>query len=438
MRNSRRQICHCKKAKILSFQKNGKEIIVLKMTKNLSPKSRKNHEKIVNSGKKNLQNQSQKGANFCEKTQKKGHKMAQENQENTSLARLNADYDSAAERVIENLVDATGLKLNQTKREMVMKELGNAFHNRTIHILIIGATGSGKTSTIRAMFDESKMSAEDRAKLKISTNANPETMGIQSYKIGGGIVLWDSPGLGDGEKDKQHIAKIKSLIQTHTKNEGLIDLALIVLNGANLRDLSAAFNLIDSVLSELGGDSNRIVVAINKCDRASDNPTHSFDYANNALSKELEAELEEKVEQIKQRFMENKGVRLENVLYYSAGHYDEKTQRQAKPYNIDKLNFFLVGATPEKKRLVYLGNFSKNLDTNDSGANYVQRTEKGIFDSVCETISSVVEKVGEAVSWTADKAEKAMKWMVDNKETIMKAAAIIAEFSTKIASKSAK
>ena len=356
--------------------------------------------------------------------------MAQENQENTSLARLNADYDSAAERVIENLVDATGLKLNQTKREMVMKELGNAFHNRTIHILIIGATGSGKTSTIRAMFDESKMSAEDRAKLKISTSANPETMGIQSYKIGGGIVLWDSPGLGDGEKDKQHIAKIKSLIQTHTKNEGLIDLALIVLNGADLRDLSAAFNLIDSVLSELGGDSNRIVVAINKCDRASDNPAHSFDYANNALSKELEAELEEKVEQIKQRFMENKGVRLDNVLYYSAGHYDEKTQRQAKPYNIDKLNFFLVGATPEKKRFVYINNLSQKAGANDNKADYAQKAESGIFDSICEVFTSVVEKASGAAEWVADKVSKVGDFWERNKNDIMQIVSIVATIAT--------
>ncbi len=343
--------------------------------------------------------------------------MANENQENTSLAE---HFDSAAEKVIESLVDATGLSLNQTKREMVMKELGNAFHNRTIHILIIGATGSGKTSTIRAMFDENKMSAEDRAKLKIGVSANPETMGIQSYKIGGGIVLWDSPGLGDGEKDKQHIAKIKSLIQTHTKNEGLIDLALIVLNGADLRDLSAAYNLIDIVLSELGGDTNRIVVAINKCDRASDNPAHSFDYANNALSKELEAELEEKVEQIKQRFAENKGVRLDNVLYYSAGHYDEKTQRQAKPYNIDKLNFFLVGATPEKKRFVYINNLSQNAGANDDKANYAQKAESGIVESICEVFESVVQKVSGAAEWVADKASKAGNFWERNKDAIIK------------------
>ncbi len=349
--------------------------------------------------------------------------------ENTDLATLNRDYDIAAEKVIENLVDATGLKLDQAKREMATKELGKAFHNEKIHILIIGATGSGKTSTIRAMFDESKMSAEDRAKLKVGVSANPETMKIQSYKIGSGIVLWDSPGTGDGKKDEQHLAKIKSLIQTHNaKNEGLIDLALIVLNGM-VRDLSAPFSLIDSVLRELG-DPNRIVVAINKCDRASDNPAHSFDYANNALSKELEAELDEKVEQIKQRFIKNKGIRLDNVLYYSAGHYDEKTQRQAKPYNIDKLKSFLVGATPKKKRSAYLNNFAKNVGANDSRENYLQKVEKGIFDSICETILSVVEKISDAADWAADKLSKAGDFWERNKKEIIQIVSIAATIIT--------
>lgn len=350
--------------------------------------------------------------------------------ENTDLATLNRDYDIAAEKVIENLVDATGLKLDQAKREMATKELGKAFHNEKIHILIIGATGSGKTSTIRAMFDESKMSAEDRAKLKVGVSANPETMSIQSYKIGSGIVLWDSPGTGDGKKDEQHLAKIKSLIQTHNaKNEGLIDLALIVLNGMDLRDLSAPFSLIDSVLNELG-DPNRIVVAINKCDMASDNPTHSFDYANNALSKELETELDEKVEQIKQRFIDNKGIELDNVLYYSAGYYDEKTQRQAKSYNIDKLKSFLVEATPEKKRYAYLHNFAKNVGANDRRENYLQKVEKGIFESIRETILSVVEKISDAADWAADKLSKAGDFWERNKKEIIQIVSIAATIIT--------
>ena len=65
-----------------------------------------------------------------------------------------------------------------------------------INLMITGATGSGKSSTINALFDLEVA--------KVGTGVDPETMDIQKFDLDN-LVLWDSPGLGDGkEKDIEH------------------------------------------------------------------------------------------------------------------------------------------------------------------------------------------------------------------------------------------
>ncbi len=53
--------------------------------------------------------------------------------------------------------------------------------------MITGATGSGKSSTINALFDLEVA--------KVGTGVDPETMDIQKFDLDN-LVLWDSPGLG--------------------------------------------------------------------------------------------------------------------------------------------------------------------------------------------------------------------------------------------------
>lgn len=71
--------------------------------------------------------------------------------------------------------------------------------NQEINLLITGATGCGKSSTINALFGTEVA--------KVGCTPDPETMEIEKYNLNN-LVLWDSPGLGDGkEADNRHAKK---------------------------------------------------------------------------------------------------------------------------------------------------------------------------------------------------------------------------------------
>ena len=72
--------------------------------------------------------------------------------------------------------------------------------DQKINLLITGATGCGKSSTINALFETEVA--------KVGVGTDPETMDIQKYEMEN-LILWDSPGLGDGkEADNRHAKNI--------------------------------------------------------------------------------------------------------------------------------------------------------------------------------------------------------------------------------------
>ncbi|MGN0163541.1 MAG: GTPase [Candidatus Ornithomonoglobus sp.] len=72
--------------------------------------------------------------------------------------------------------------------------------NQKINLLITGATGCGKSSTINALFGTEVA--------KVGCTPDPETMEIERYDLDN-LILWDSPGLGDGkEADNRHAKNI--------------------------------------------------------------------------------------------------------------------------------------------------------------------------------------------------------------------------------------
>lgn len=93
-----------------------------------------------------------------------------------------------------------------------------------VNIMITGATGCGKSSTINAMFDTEVA--------KIGVGVDPETMEIEKYELDN-LVLWDTPGLGDGkEADNIHAKNIiKKLTEVDDNGTALIDLVLVILDG---------------------------------------------------------------------------------------------------------------------------------------------------------------------------------------------------------------
>jgi predicted GTPase len=277
-----------------------------------------------------------------------------------------------------NLDDGTKNKL--FKNVLKLKE-------QKINLLITGATGSGKSSTINAMFNTEVA--------KVGVGVDPETMDIQKYELDN-LILWDSPGLGDGkEKDNQHSKGIiKKLNEIDNDGNPLIDLVLVILDGGS-RDLGTSYELINQVIiPNIGEDAkNRVLVAINQADMAMKG--RYWNYDENKPEEKLQEFLEEKVNSVKKRVLEATGVNIEPI-YYSAG-YKEDNEVQ-NPYNLSKLLYFIVKNTPEKKRLSYVNNLSENSEMwrdDDELDNYREKTQRSFAETFVRNVGEGIESGAE-------------------------------------------
>ena len=245
-----------------------------------------------------------------------------------------------------------------------------------INLMITGATGCGKSSTINALFNTEVA--------KVGVGVDPETMDITRYDLDN-LVLWDSPGLGDGkEADNRHAKNIiKKLNERDENGNLLIDLALVILDGST-RDLGTSYELINNVIiPNLGQDKeNRILVAINQADMAMKG--RYWDYENNRPEPPLQKFLEEKAESVRRRIREGTSVDV-TPIYYSAG-FKEEGMPQGRPYNLSKLLYYIIKIMPKEKRLSFVENINRNDEMwkdNDDLKDY----RKGILEEFGETIS---------------------------------------------------
>lgn len=248
--------------------------------------------------------------------------------------------------------------------------------NKKVNLMITGATGCGKSSTINAMFNM------DVAKVGIG--ADPETMEIEKYELEN-LILWDSPGLGDGkEKDIQHSKGIISKLNELDENSNpLIDLVLIVLDGGS-KDLGTSYELINSVvIPNLGKNAkDRVLIAINQADVAMKG--RYWEHKANKPEHKLVEFLEEKVKSVKNRVKEATSVDIEPI-YYSAGFKDGDEEQ--RPYNLSKLLYFIVKNTPSEKRLVYVNTTSDNKkmwEDSDEIKDYNKEIKQSFLESIEE------------------------------------------------------
>ena len=290
---------------------------------------------------------------------------------------------------MEENIDKTDI--NETEKNELKK---NFLHlkEQKLNLMITGATGAGKSSTINALFNMEVA--------KVGVTSDPETMEITNYTLGN-LVLWDTPGLGDGkEADARHTKNIiNKLLEKDEKGNLLIDLVLIILDGSS-RDLGTSYELINNVIiPNLGEDKNRVLIAINQADIAMKG--RYWNHEENKPEPELVEFLDEKVKSVHERIKEGTGLDI-TPIYYSAG-FKEEGGSQEKPYNLSKLLYYIIKLTPKNKRLPYIENINKNpamWEDDDNLKNYKIDIISELSDAIEEGVtkgSSIGGTIGELI-----------------------------------------
>ena len=262
--------------------------------------------------------------------------------------------------------------LSEDAKNIVLRNLSK-LKDTKVNILITGATGCGKSSTINALFNTEKA--------KVGQGSNPETMEIAKYELDN-IVLFDSPGLGDGkEADLRHAKGITDkLCEKDKDGNALIDLVLVLIEGGS-RDLGTSFELINNVIiPNLGDDKKRLMVAINQADQAMKG--RNWNKEKNQPEPELIKFLDEKVASTKKRIKEATGVEVEPI-YYAAG-YKEGSDTQ-NPYNLSKLLVHILRHTKPEKRVVFAQDINKDAEMwkdDDRLEDYQKEIKETFMESV--------------------------------------------------------
>ncbi|MPQ43826.1 GTPase [Clostridium tarantellae] len=261
------------------------------------------------------------------------------------------------------------IELNEKTKNLIKQKITELKNNK-LNIMITGATGSGKSSTINALFDKNIA--------VVGQGTNPETMEIKKYELNN-IILWDTPGLGDNPiQDNNHIKNIiKLLNKKDDSGKALIDLVLVIIDGS-VRDMKTSFELINEVIIPNIPDENRILVAINQCDIAMKG--RGWNNMLNIPEENLIKFLNEKVESVKNRIYNSTGVVI-NPIYYSALY----------KYNISKLLCYIIKSTPDEKRVIYMDKINKDplmWKKNDDLMNYNYEIQNEISGSLTKALDS--------------------------------------------------
>ena len=316
-------------------------------------------------------------------------------------------------------------EINEKDRQSLLQNLIK-MEKKEVNLLITGATGSGKSSTINALFKTNVA--------KIGMGCDPETMNIQKYTLDN-LVIWDSPGFGDGvEQDARHAAGVKKLLnETDVNGHCKIDLVLVLLDGGT-RDYGTTYRLLEKVIiPNIGKSDCRILVAINQADMALSG--NGWDKHNNQPTEKLITQLENKILSTQKRIKENTGVDI-TPIYYCAGYQDEVEVQQ--PYNLSKLLYFIVENVPRNKRTKIADNMTvdEDLYAKDDGIErYTEKTKASFADSLFEVVDGIVDIGAEVLDVVADTVVGVVNKAVDVGASIVRSVgSTVASIGRRVAS----
>lgn len=250
--------------------------------------------------------------------------------------------------------------------------------SKKVNILLVGATGSGKSSTVNALFDM------DVA--KVGVGVDPETDSVDRYELEN-LIIWDTPGLGDSTKEDDRYNRFitEKLGELDENGEPLIDLVLMILDSSS-KDLGTSYKVLnDIVIPCLGKDeTERIIIGLNQADVAMKG--HHWNAESNTPDEVLLKHLKSKAASVKRRIKDETGVEI-NPIYYCAG-YKEEGEAQCKPYNLTKLLYMIVKMIPKDKRIALADNINNDPDNwifDDGLKDYKEEITKTMWDSIKDT-----------------------------------------------------
>lgn len=256
--------------------------------------------------------------------------------------------------------------------------------SKKINLMLVGSSGSGKSSTINALFDMSVA--------KVGIGVDPETKEIAKFDLGN-LTIWDTPGLGDSVKnDKAHVKQIvKKLSEADDEGNLLIDLVLVVLD-ASSKDLAISYDVINKTLIPCLGKDNahRILIGLNQSDMAMKG--RNWNHDENTPNEILQDFLSKKAESVKRRIHEATGVTITPICY-CAGYTDGEEKQN--PYNLSKLLFYILMAVPSEKRLVLADKLNADEDNwifNDGDRDYSSDIKRGFWESLWDEVTDNAEK----------------------------------------------
>ncbi len=220
----------------------------------------------------------------------------------------------------------------QQEIEHTIKDRGLLY---PIDVLVVGATGTGKSSTINALMNS--------VVAKVGQGVDPETQMISSHSLHKYLRFHDSAGLGDGiESDKRHskaiIEKLCQLCTVNGQQYGFIDLVLVILDGGS-RDLGTVMQLLEHVVMK-NISADRVVVAINQADVAMKGRHWQQDLKQPDPT--LVQFLDKRAHSVQQRLRESTGRTIALPICYSAYH----------GYQLPQLMDSLIAHFPYQRRVL--------------------------------------------------------------------------------------